>query len=105
MAFADELLDLARRIAALDGENPQQASRFHPVIGGATQTAILFTLISKTEQPNDSGGSWGSQSWLPPASAGALRSPPLAVAFRGWIAIRDPPDAQEFLVLLLGPKQ
>jgi uncharacterized protein (UPF0332 family) len=47
MTFADELLDLARRLAGLDGENPRQASLrravstayyalFHLVIGEAT---------------------------------------------------------------------
>ena len=29
----------------------------------------------------------------------------VADAFKSWMAIREEPDAQEFLVLLLGPKQ
>jgi hypothetical protein len=29
----------------------------------------------------------------------------VADAFRSWMVIRDQPDAQEFLVLMLGPKQ
>lgn len=39
MTFADELLDLAMRIASLDAENPQQAS-----LRRAVSTAYYITL-------------------------------------------------------------
>jgi len=160
MAFADELLDLARRIAALDGENPQQASLrraistayyalFHLVIGEATANwsqselrpllgrvfehgkmkqacsrvsgvqseippfekrltpedhlrAVAKTFIQAQEQRENADYDVALQ-WSRQDVEAQIES--VADAFRSWIAIRDQPDAQEFLVLLLGPKQ
>ncbi|SPF50055.1 conserved hypothetical protein [Candidatus Sulfopaludibacter sp. SbA4] len=163
MAFADELLDLARRIASLDGVNPQQASLrravstayyalFHLAIGEATANwsqselrPLLGRVFEHGKMKQACSRLLGGKSDIPPFEKRATPEDHLravakafvqaqeqredaddadydvaapwsrgqveaqiesvADAFRSWTAIRGRPDAQEFLVLLLGPKQ
>jgi hypothetical protein len=145
MTFADELLDLARRIAQLDGANPQQAS-LRRAVSTAYYAHALFHLVIDQATANWSQSEFrpllgrvfehgkmkqacykvsGVNSVIPPFEKRAAPEDHLRavaktfiqaqeqreyadydVALRwSWMAIRDQPDAQEFLVLLLGPKQ
>lgn len=160
MSFAEELLDLARRITELDGAHPQQASLrravstayyalFHLVVGEATANwseSELRPLLSRIFEHGKMKQACyklsGGNSKIPPFEKRAAPEDHLlavantfilaqerredadydvalpwsrrqveaqiesvADAFRSWMAIRDKPDSQEFLVLLLGPKQ
>ena len=160
MTLAEELLDLARRIADLDGEYPQQASLrravstayyalFHLVIDEATSNwrqsefrPLLGRVFEHGKMKQACNKVSSGNSRIPPFEERATSADHLHVvartfiqaqeqredadydvslrwsrkeveteiesvadAFRSWMAIRDQPDAQEFLVLLLGPKQ
>ncbi len=158
--LADELLGLARRIADLDGENPQKANvrravstayyaLFHFVIAEATANwsqsefrpmlgrvfehgkirqacekiaggkprvppfeqrttprdhlrAVARRFIQAQELREyadyDVGGQWGQEDV-------DAQLEQVQDALRSWRAIRETPDAQEFLVLLLGARQ
>jgi len=159
MTFADELLELARRIGDLDGDNPGQAtlrravstayyalfhlliseatanwsrSQFRPLLGrvfehGKMKQAcnkvpgsnlklspfegrtpedhlrvVASTFVQAQEQREDADYDVSLQ-WSRKEVETQVES--VADAFRSWMAVRDRPDAQEFLVLLLGPKQ
>lgn len=160
MTFADELLELARRIADLDIESPNQATLrravstayyalFHLVIGEATANwsrselrpllgrvfehgkmkqacyavsggtleippfekratpqdllrVVARTFIQAQEQREDADYDVALR-WSRKEVETQIQT--VADAFKSWIAIRDQPDAQRFLVLLLGPKQ
>jgi uncharacterized protein (UPF0332 family) len=159
MTFADELLEIARRIADLDGENPGQASLrravstayyalFHLVISEATANwshsqfrpllgrvfehgkmkqacnkvsgavfkpppfkgrtpedhlrVVTSTFVQAQEQREDADYDVSLQ-WSRKEVETQIES--VADAFRSWTAVRDKSNAQEFLVLLLGPKQ
>ena len=160
MSFPDELLDLARRIADMDGENPQQASLrraistayyalFHFVIDEATANwsqsefrPLLGRVFEHGKMKQASYKFSGGKSVIPPFEKRAtpadhlrlvastfieaqeqredadydvtrrwsreeveMQIESVADAFRSWMAVRGQPDAQEFLVMLLGPKQ
>lgn len=160
MAFADELLDLARRIADLDGANPGQAglrravstayyALFHLMVGEATanwsqsdlrpllgrvfehgkmkQACIKFAggdesippfkrratptdhlravarrFIQAQEQREDADYDVGTL-WRPEDADTQIER--AKDAFRSWMAIRHQPDAQKFLVLMLGARE
>jgi hypothetical protein len=160
MTFAEELLDLARRIARLDGPNPHQASLrravstayyalFHLIIDQATANwsqsdlrpllsrvfehgkmkqacykvpgvnaalvpfekrasakdhlcAVAKTFIQAQELREDADYDVALPWSLKDVDA---QVGSVADAFRSWNLIRDQPDAQEFLVMMLGPKQ
>lgn len=160
MSFPDELLDLARRIADMDGEYPRQASLrravstayyalFHFVIDEATanwspsEFRPLFGRVFEHGKMKQACYKFsGGKSVIPPFEMRATPADHLrfvartfveaqeqredadydvelqwsrkevdaqidsvADAFRSWMAVRGQPDAQEFLVMLLGPKQ
>lgn len=163
MTYAEELLDPARRIAELDGTNPQQASLrrpfqqptmalfhlFHLVIDEATTNwsqselrPLLGRVFEHGKMKQACYKLSGANSEIPPFEERAAPEDHLrgvaktfmlaqerredadydvalpwsrsqvetqiesvADAFRSWMEIREKPDAQEFLVLLLGPKQ
>lgn len=159
MTLTDELLDLATRIADLDGDSPQQASLRRAV---STAYYALFHLLV-----SEAAANWSQSEFRPllgrvfehgkmkqactKVSSGKVEIPPFEMrataedhlrvvastfiqmqeqredadydvslqwsrkevqrqiesvtdAFRSWRVIRDEPDAQQFLVLLLGPK-
>ena len=160
MSFPDELLDLARRIADIDGENPQQASLrraistayyalFHFVIDEATANwsqsefrPLLGRVFEHGKMKQACNKFSGGNSMIPPFEMRAtpadhlrfvastfieaqeqredadydvtrrwrreeveMQIDSVADAFRSWMAVRGQPEAQEFLVMLLGPKQ
>ena len=160
MSYADELLDLARRISELDGVNPQQASLrravstayyalFHLLIDEATANwsqsefrPLLGRVFEHGKMKQACNKYSGGNSEIPPFEERAAPADHLqfvartfmqaqekreyadydvalrwsrseveaqidsvADAFWSWIAVRGQTDAQEFLVMLLGPKQ
>jgi hypothetical protein len=159
MPFADDLLDLARRIADLDGENPRQASLrravstayyalFHLMIAEATANwsqpelrPLLGRIFEHGKMKQACEKIAGGKSRIPPLGARTPEDHLRAVAsgfieaygkreeadydvsrqlsrkdvvsllesvtdtFRSWQAIRDTPAGQEFLVMLLAPRQ
>jgi uncharacterized protein (UPF0332 family) len=160
MTLADELLDLARRIAELDDDSPRQASLrratssayyalFHLLISEAVANwaqsefrpllsrvfehgkmkqacnqlsrgrieiqpferratpedhlrVVASTFVQMQELREDADYDVSLQ-WNRKEVERQIES--VADAFRSWMAIRDQPEAQQLLVLLLGPKQ
>jgi hypothetical protein len=159
MPFADDLLDLAGRIASLDGENPQQASLrravstayyalFHLMIAEATANwsqpelrPLLGRIFEHGKMKQACEKIASGKPKIPPLEARTLEDHLRGVArgfieayerreeadydvsrqwswqevvsliesvedtFQSWQAIRDTPAGQEFLVMLLGPRQ